>query len=94
MMAKFSDWRIDGVILSNTTKTKEPWEGGKSGAPLHDQTLSLIHETRTNFPKLVIIASGGIGFDGDLEKFVSAGADLIQIWTALVYRGPNLLRRL
>ena len=94
MIQKLVDWKIDGVILSNTNKTSQPWEGGKSGAPLHDQTLALIKQTRASFPDLVIIASGGIGLDGDLREFVEAGADLIQIWTALVYRGPNLLRRL
>ncbi len=94
MIQKLVDWSIDGVILSNTTKTSQPWEGGKSGAPLHDSTLALIQETRQTFPELVIIASGGIGLDGDLQAFTKAGADLIQIWTALVYRGPNLLRRL
>ncbi|MAA80596.1 MAG: dihydroorotate dehydrogenase (quinone) [Deltaproteobacteria bacterium] len=94
MIQKLVEWSVDGVILSNTTKTSHPWEGGKSGAPLHDATLSLIQETRSRFPNLVIIASGGIGLDGDLQTFIEAGADLIQIWTALVYRGPYLLRRL
>ena len=94
MIQKLVEWNIDGVILSNTTKTSHPWEGGKSGAPLHDGTLSLIKDTRESFPSLVIIASGGIGLDGDLQTFVEAGADLIQIWTALVYRGPKVLRRL
>ena len=94
MIQKLVDWKIDGVILSNTNKTSQPWEGGKSGAPLHNQTLGLIKQTREAFPELVIIASGGIGLDGDLHAFVEAGADLIQIWTALVYRGPNLIRRL
>ena len=94
MIQKLVEWNIDGVILSNTSKTSQPWEGGKSGAPLHDETLALIQETRQRFQNLVIIASGGIGLDGDLHTFTEAGADLIQIWTALVYRGPNLLRRL
>lgn len=94
MIEKLIDWSIDGVILSNTHKTTLPWEGGKSGAPIHDATLSLVRQTRKDFPKLTIIASGGIGMDDDLRRFVEAGADLIQVWTALVYRGPKLLRRL
>ena len=94
MIHKLTEWNVDGVILSNTTKTVQQWEGGKRGAPLHDETLALIKQTRKSFPDIVIIASGGIGMDGDLKTFVEAGADLIQIWTALVYRGPNLLRRL
>ena len=94
MIEKLVEWNIEGVIISNTTKTLHPWEGGKSGAPLHDGTLALVQETRKNFPKLVIIASGGVGMDGDQKAFVDAGADLIQIWTALIYRGPKLLRHL
>jgi dihydroorotate dehydrogenase len=88
------DLGIEGVILSNTQKTQTPWEGGKSGAGLHQNTYTIIKEAKKETPKLRIIASGGIGMDGDTERFCTAGADLIQIWTALIYRGPQLLRRL
>lgn len=85
---------IEGAILSNTQKIHEPFEGGKSGLPIRESTLSIIKESKKECPKLHIIASGGIGLDGDVEEFCRAGADLVQIWTALVYRGPRLLRRL
>ena len=85
---------VDGVILSNTQKTQEPFAGGKSGLPLRESSLNIIRACREQLPKTTIIASGGIGLDGDTQTFVEAGADLIQIWTALVYRGPSLLRNL
>lgn len=85
---------IEGVILSNTQRTQSPWEGGKSGACLNQSTYSIVQQAKKEAPKLRIIASGGIGLDGDTKRFCSAGADLIQIWTALIYRGPQLLRRL
>lgn len=88
------DLGIEGVILSNTQKTQTPWEGGKSGLLLRDDTLSLIREAKHETPKLKLIASGGIGFDGDVQHFSEAGADLVQIFTGLIYRGPKLLRKL
>lgn len=85
---------VEGVVLSNTKRTLEPWEGGRSGAFLHDQTLGLIREAKAETPSLRLIASGGIGQDDDVALFTEAGADLVQVWTALIYRGPRLLQKL
>ena len=85
---------IEGVVLSNTKRTQEPWEGGLSGAFLHDNSLRLITEAKTETPSLRLIASGGIGQDNDVQLFTEAGADLVQVWTALLYRGPKLLQKL
>ena len=67
--------------------------GGLSGAPLRDKSTALVREitARSTIP---VIASGGI-FDAESarEKF-QAGAVLIQLYTGLVYRGPQLLREI
>jgi dihydroorotate dehydrogenase len=87
------------VIASNTTldhssiPSDEDEQGGLSGAPLREKSTALVRAiaARSTIP---IIASGGI-VDGDSarEKF-EAGAQLIQIYTGLIYRGPSLLREI
>jgi dihydroorotate dehydrogenase len=89
----------DGVILSNTTTTRvgrrssaaaEP--GGLSGAPLRPGMLSAVAEARRIAGEsLAIIASGGIASAGDAAAAIAAGADLVQLWTGMIYSGPGLI---
>ena len=90
---------VSGIIATNTTldhssiATQLDQAGGLSGAPLRDKSTALVREinARSTIP---VIASGGI-FDAESarEKF-HAGAALIQLYTGLVYRGPQLLREI
>lgn len=90
---------VSGIIATNTTldhssiATQLDKAGGLSGAPLRDKSTALVREinARSTIP---VIASGGI-FDAESakEKF-QAGAALIQLYTGLVYRGPQLLREI
>jgi len=90
---------VSGIIAANTTldhSTIPPQldqEGGLSGAPLRDKSTALVREIAAQC-KIPVIASGGI-FDPEsaLEKF-QAGAQLIQLYTGLIYRGPQLLREI
>src|SRR6476659_5573517 len=90
---------VSGIIAANTTldhSTIPPQldqAGGLSGAPLRDKSTALVREIAAQC-KIPVIASGGI-FDADSarEKF-QAGAQLIQLYTGLVYRGPQLLREI
>ena len=87
---------VSGIIATNTTLDHSSiapqldQAGGLSGAPLRDKSTALVREiaARSTIP---VIASGGI-FDAESarEKF-QAGAQLIQLYTGLVYRGPQLL---
>ena len=89
----------DGVILSNTTTTRvgrrsasavEP--GGLSGAPLRSGMLAAVSEARRIAGgDLAIIASGGIGSAADASAAVAAGADLVELWTGMIYAGPGLI---
>ncbi|HSI99977.1 MAG TPA: quinone-dependent dihydroorotate dehydrogenase [Patescibacteria group bacterium] len=89
----------DGVILSNTTTTRvgrrsasavEP--GGLSGAPLRSGMLAATAEARRIAGReLAIIASGGIGSGSDGSAALEAGADLVQLWTGMIYAGPGLI---
>jgi dihydroorotate dehydrogenase len=90
-----------GVILSNTTLARDrlasPPElareaGGLSGAPLLTRTRGSVRRARAAVgDRLAIVASGGIGSGRDAAELVGAGADLVQLWTGLVYAGPGLI---
>ena len=90
-----------GVILSNTTLARDrltsPAElaaeaGGLSGAPLLIRTRGTVRRARALVgDRLAIIASGGIGSAQDAAALIGAGADLVQLWTGLVYAGPGLI---
>jgi len=94
---------IDGLIVSNTTVARpaslvstaahEP--GGLSGAPLFEPSTALLAEMyRLTSGKLPIIGVGGIASGADAYKKIRAGASLVQLYTALVYRGPGLVARI
>lgn len=88
-----------GVILSNTTTqrpavrsapAREP--GGLSGRPLLPRTLAAVAQARARVgDRLVIVASGGIGSGNEARAALGAGADLVQLWTGLVYAGTALI---
>ena len=90
-----------GLILSNTTiaraRLRSPLQlaeemGGLSGAPLLVRTRGAVRRMRALVgERLAIIASGGIGSAAEAADLVGAGADLVQLWTGLVYAGPGLV---
>ena len=82
-----------GLVLANTTVARPALRsqlaeaGGLSGAPLLPRTLELVARARQLAgDRLAIIASGGIGPGARVP-----GADLLQVWTALVYHGHGLV---
>ena len=88
----------DGLILSNTTIARDNLRssareetGGLSGRPLHPGMLDAVRRARELAPSLPIIASGGIFTAADVANAFAAGADLVQLWTGLVYQGPGLV---
>jgi dihydroorotate dehydrogenase len=86
-----------GLILANTTLSRPAalrsgveQAGGLSGAPLLPRTLEMVARARELAgDRLAILASGGIG-----PGVAVPGADLLQVWTALVYQGPGLIGEL
>ena len=88
------DKDIDGIICSNTTITHNyPYEGGLSGEELFEISNKTLISFRnflgTTFP---IIASGGVMNRNDFEKKLELGADLVQIYTGMIYKGPALVK--
>ena len=94
---------IDGVIISNTSNNQNLKKslnvahlpGGISGKSLKNSSNKILKEIKTMINKeKIIVAVGGI-FDVDSynEKF-ELGADLVQMYTGLIYEGPNLVKRI
>ncbi len=91
--------KVAGIIATNTTldhssiPSAQDEQGGLSGAPLREKSTALIRAIAQR-SRIPVIASGGIvDRDSAREKF-EAGAQLLQIYTGLIYRGPALLREI
>jgi dihydroorotate dehydrogenase len=91
---------IDAVIATNTTVSREGVghlpasreQGGLSGAPLKALATAVVAKLRRALPaRVAIIGVGGIASASDAREKLDAGANLVQLYTALVYRGPRLV---
>lgn len=92
---------IDGVIVSNTTLSRQGVEGlanadqqgGLSGLPLKEKSDHVLQVMATHLNKKIpIIAVGGISSADNAEKKIMLGASLVQIYTGFIYQGPALVR--
>lgn len=96
------DHGIDALIVANTTLGRPPLRsphatesGGLSGAPLKDLALERLRDFRkASGGQLPLIAAGGIASADDAYARIRAGASLVQLYSALVYHGPGLARRI
>ena len=92
---------LDGVVATNTTLSREglgaaasAHGGGLSGQPLQPLALRSVATLRASLgPAFPIIGVGGIDSPRAALAMREAGADLIQIYTGLIYRGPALVSR-
>ncbi len=96
-------FEVEGVIATNTTVARPGVErlarageaGGLSGAPLHPLALRTVAQLREALAgRLPIIGVGGIVDAAGGEAMLAQGADLLQIYTGFIYRGPALVREL
>jgi dihydroorotate dehydrogenase len=94
--------RLDGLIVSNTTVSRPPLRsslageaGGLSGAPLRDLAQRRLADFRkATGGTMPLIAAGGIASAEHAYARIRAGASLVQIYSALVYEGPGLAKRI
>ncbi len=90
---------IAGIIATNTTLDHSSvpparnQEGGLSGRLLRDKATALVRQI-TARSRIPVIASGGICDAASAREKIEAGAQLLQIYTGYVYRGPGLLREI
>jgi dihydroorotate dehydrogenase len=93
---------LQGLIVGNTTLARPDLKsprrgeaGGLSGAPLmgpSTRLLRLFHQASAG--RLVLIGVGGIASGADAYDKIRAGADAVQLYTALIYQGPGLITRI
>ncbi|MFM2209634.1 MAG: hypothetical protein RIQ96_1277 [Pseudomonadota bacterium] len=92
---------MDGVIATNTTLSRDAVKGmahaeeagGLSGAPVLQASNRVIRQLRARLGKgYPIIGVGGILSGADAVRKIEAGADVVQIYTGLIYKGPALVR--
>ncbi len=106
LVAVCEDHAIQGYVVTNTSSGREGLRtsqaelgkigtGGLSGAPLFPGTLKRIARLRSQLPKeRVLIACGGIDSPEKAIQLISEGANLLQLYTGLIYQGPALVTRI
>ena len=94
---------VDGLIIANTTIARPPLkssrhtqqQGGLSGQPLFDRSTAMLARARQLAgPEAVLVGVGGVDSAAAAWSKMAAGADLVQLYTALIYDGPSLPRRI
>lgn len=94
------EFALDGVIATNTTIARDRIAGhplagetgGLSGAPVKDQSTAVVRALAAGLNgKIPIIAVGGILSAADAQEKFTAGASLVQVYSGLIYRGPQLI---
>jgi len=91
--------QLAGLIATNTTldhsaiPVGRDQKGGLSGDPVRSRSLTALRTIRQH-TKLPVIACGGISDSESAKERLDAGADLLQVYTAFIYQGPDLLRKL
>ncbi|KAF5103568.1 hypothetical protein D0Z03_000142 [Geotrichum reessii] len=100
--AAVKDSKVDGVIVSNTTiqrpeslrthdKSLINQTGGLSGLPVKPFALQALKTLRKELGNdITIIGAGGIASGQDAIEFAHAGADFVQLYTAMTYKGPGV----
>lgn len=93
---------VSAIIATNTTAVKKigPFPGGVSGPPVCEKALQAVRILYDELHRIgaqndiLIIGVGGISTGRDALRFVRAGASLLQIYTALVYHGPGVVKKI
>ena len=96
------DHGIDALIVANTTLSRPPLKsrfagesGGLSGAPIKPLALDALRQFRgASGGQLPLVGVGGIASADDAWQRIRAGASLVQLYTAMVYEGPGIARRI
>ena len=101
--AEALDHALDGLIVSNTTLSREGLRdqrqageaGGLSGAPLFAASTAVLAQMRRRVgPDMPIIGVGGVSSAETAIEKIRAGADLVQLYSCMVYEGPGLAGRI
>ena len=101
--ASLRNSKMDGVIATNTTLSREAVEGlphadeagGLSGSVMTQMSLQVTHKLSAALERSIpIIGVGGIDSPQAAQQRLDAGASLVQIYSAFIYQGPQLVRQI
>lgn len=97
------DLKLDGIIIGNTTlsrpaslkSARRGETGGLSGAPLTALSTEVLRKTARRVERqFPLIGCGGVGSGADAYAKIRAGATLVQLYSAMVFEGPPIIRRI
>ncbi len=100
LLAVVEEVKLDGVVATNTTLSRaglatDPGTisaigaGGLSGAPLRSRAVDVVRRVRARLGgSVAVIGVGGVACGEDARALMNAGADLVQLYTGFIYRGP------
>jgi dihydroorotate dehydrogenase len=103
IVAVCRDLRMDGIVIGNTTlsrpaslrSARKGETGGLSGAPLTGLATEVLRKTAQRVERqFPLIGCGGVGSGADAYAKIRAGATLVQLYSAMVFEGPPLVRRI
>ena len=97
-----NSYDIDGIICTNTTIDKTDLDhkfkniqGGLSGKPLYEKSNIVLKNVKKHLnDDITIIGVGGIDSASSANEKFKLGANLVQLYTGLVYKGPNLIKNI
>jgi len=97
-----SDSFITGIIATNTTTCKskikndefKKIEGGLSGQYLMDESTKRLSYIRNKSNNMPLIGVGGVMSKNDFFEKIDAGANLVQLYTGFIIKGPNLINQI
>jgi dihydroorotate dehydrogenase len=100
LLTVFDTLKIDGIIAANTTTTRTgltntllaKQKGGLSGAPLTEAGLASLKQIKQQLPNMPVISVGGIMSSKQAQARLALGADLIEVYTGLIYEGFGLIK--
>jgi dihydroorotate dehydrogenase len=94
---------VEGLIISNTTVARPRLKfrrhadelGGLSGRPLFELSTAMLARARQLAgPDMVLVGAGGVDSGAAAWSKIAAGADLVQLYTGMIYEGPMLPKRI
>lgn len=97
-----TDFGFNGFVLTNTTLSRQsgiryPTDGGVSGAPLKELSLKALDTVsglcRTYSDKKLVVSVGGVMTEADVFERIDGGADLVQVYSALIFEGPGFFKK-
>ena len=91
---------FSGVIVSNTSVDKTLLQnkeylnvdGGLSGKPIMERSTELINQIKQSSPEMPVIGVGGVMDKSDFSKKIQSGADLVQLYSGFIIKGPKIVQ--